>query len=242
MRSRLRSVHRSAKAVVFFTKRLDCAGVTGIAYAPQNLSCARSLAKHEMWVLSPMPRGSQLTTSKRPRPKRLSLGPMRLTVATPGTPGPPKFTNNDPIRCAGRLAGRRITDSEIVRPSGCDQFSGTATRAHCSPRGPSPQGFHAIGAAAAVAAQSNSTAPIASRARTARRHEGASGASADMRRHYGSPHHIANASRKLARDHVRRATPASGRQPASLRAYAPLPACSAGQISPLAVKSVRTSP
>jgi hypothetical protein len=114
---------------------------------------------------------------------------MRLTVATPGTPGPPKFTNNDPIRFAGRLAGRRITDSEIVRPSGCDQFSGTATRAHCSPRGPSPQGFHVMGAAVAVAAQSNGTVPTASRARTARRHEGAGGASADTLRHYGSTHH-----------------------------------------------------
>ena len=86
-----------------------------------------------MWVLSPVPRGSQLTTSKRPSPRRFSRGPMRLTVATPATPGPPKFTNSEPIRCAGLLAGRRITDSEIVRPSGCDQFSGTATRAHCSP-------------------------------------------------------------------------------------------------------------
>src|SRR5918994_761081 len=127
-----------------------------------------------MRVLSPTPRGSQLTTSKRPRPKRLSLGPRRLTVATPATPGPPKFTNNDPIRCAGRLAGRRITDSEIVRPPGCDQSSGTATRAHCSPPGAPLHAFHAIGAAAAVAAQSNTPAPTAETTTAARRHEGAS--------------------------------------------------------------------
>jgi hypothetical protein len=35
MRSRLRSVHRRAKAVVFRTKRFDCAGVTGIANETQ---------------------------------------------------------------------------------------------------------------------------------------------------------------------------------------------------------------
>src|SRR3954449_6202850 len=57
-------------------------------------------------MLCPVPRGSQLATSKRPPPKRSYLGPLPITVATPGTPGPPKLTNSDPLR---RLADHRQT-------------------------------------------------------------------------------------------------------------------------------------
>src|SRR5262249_54855440 len=83
------------------------------------------------------------TTSKRPAPRRSSRLWLRLTLPRLEAPGPPKFTNSDPIRSAGLLAGALITASEIIRPSGCTQSRGAWTRAHCSAL-TSLHGFQAI--------------------------------------------------------------------------------------------------
>ena len=39
-------------------------------------------------------------------------------VATPLSPGPPGLRNSEPMRCAGSVAGSRVSASEIFAPSG----------------------------------------------------------------------------------------------------------------------------
>lgn len=51
----------------------------------------------------------------------------------PVPPGPPGLNINEPSRWAGSPAGCLTTASEIVRPCGSDQSSGTVAVAHSNP-------------------------------------------------------------------------------------------------------------
>ena len=115
--------------------------MVGTTRSPQKRSRAAGLSKQRTRVLAPVPRGSQLTTSKRPWPVRSSRSALLRTSSTPELPGPPGLKNIEPIRWSGLLARWRITESVIVGPPGRDQSSGTCTRAHCSP---SPHAFQAM--------------------------------------------------------------------------------------------------
>ena len=130
----LRATQRLTNARVFGTSRRDAETVVGTDQSlPQNRSWLPSSAKHRTCADSPVPRGSQLTRSNRPSVSESSSdNGAAFSVATPGTPGPPKLTNSDPIRCAGRRTRKRTTASEIVGPRGFAQSSGTCTRAHWS--------------------------------------------------------------------------------------------------------------
>src|SRR3954469_1964257 len=65
----------------------------------------------------------------------------------PLAPGPPGFTNIDPIRSAGRLARWRMTASSICLPFGLSQANGTGTLAHSKPLS---GGSHAVQLIAAL--------------------------------------------------------------------------------------------
>ena len=67
--------------------------------------------------LSPVPRGSHATRSKRSLSGAAkSAAARRKSNVEP--PGPPGFMNSDPIRCEGSVAGLRISASSVVRPRG----------------------------------------------------------------------------------------------------------------------------
>src|SRR2546429_4852795 len=79
-----------------------------------------------------MPLGSKATMSKR---RRIGVGrtpPIWRAKSTAEAPGPPGFTNIDPMRWLfAPDAGRRMSDSRTVGPpSGCDQSRGTAIVEH----------------------------------------------------------------------------------------------------------------
>src|SRR5437870_8346261 len=79
-----------------------------------------------------MPLGSKATMSKR---RRIGVGrtpPIWRAKSTAEAPGPPGFTNSDPMRwLLAPDAGRRMIDSRTVGPpDGWDQSSGTATVEH----------------------------------------------------------------------------------------------------------------
>src|SRR5260370_12114465 len=85
----------------------------------------------------PMPLGSKATMSKR---RRIGVGrtpPIWRAKSTAEAPGPPGFTNSDPMRwLLAPDAGRRMSDSRTVGPAdGCDQSSGTAIVEHWNPPG-----------------------------------------------------------------------------------------------------------
>src|SRR5829696_1260448 len=118
----------------------------------QNAASLRLLVKQRTWVLALVPRGSQLTTSKRPPPHLSISAPRPCTRPTPVSPGPPGLMNSVPIRSSGTLARWRITARLMVRPSGRPQSSGTRIRAHSSPAPGGSHGPQAIGAPTALAA------------------------------------------------------------------------------------------
>src|SRR5882757_2181346 len=79
-----------------------------------------------------MPRGSKATTSKR---RRMGVGrtpPTWRAKSTAEAPGPPGFTNREPMRwLLAPDAGRRMSESCTLAPLvGCAQSRGTATVAH----------------------------------------------------------------------------------------------------------------
>ena len=85
----------------------------------QKLASLRLLRKQCTRVLALVPRGSQLTTSKRPPPHGVERLPDRPAPERRRCrPGPPGLMNIVPIRCSGLLARWRITARLIVRPFG----------------------------------------------------------------------------------------------------------------------------
>ena len=99
---------------------------------PKNAASSSSEAKHRMGAEAPTPRGSNPTTSKRASTSGVQIvcAAPSLTSSTPEPPGPPGFTNSEPMRRAGSLAGRRISASEMVGPPGSSWSSGTRAVAH----------------------------------------------------------------------------------------------------------------
>jgi hypothetical protein len=68
-----------------------------------------------------MPRGSHDTTSNRARSSgenSHSHLPRPRSRSTPDAPGPPKFTNSEPIFLAGSVAGSLISARSIFVPYG----------------------------------------------------------------------------------------------------------------------------
>ena len=92
--------------------------MAGIEAPAQKRDSLRWLRKQRTRVLALVPRGSQLTTSKRPPPKASTPSGSPLTRPTPVSPGPPGLMNSVPIRCSGLLARWRISARLIVRPFG----------------------------------------------------------------------------------------------------------------------------
>ena len=70
-------------------------------------------------LLSPTPRGSKPTMSKRSLTPAKRPEPMARTVSAPLPPGPPKLTNSEPMRWAWSRAGMRDSASVIWSPPGC---------------------------------------------------------------------------------------------------------------------------
>src|SRR5262245_34235351 len=126
----LTSPQRRATAAIFRANRFEAALVVGIASPAQKRDSLRWLRKHFTRVLALVPRGSQLTTSKRPPPHLSRSSPRPCSTPTPESPGPPGLKNIVPIRSSGSLARWRISASLIVRPLGRSQSSGTRIRAH----------------------------------------------------------------------------------------------------------------
>ena len=135
----LTSPHRRARARARRTVRCAAACFVGIEAPAQKLVSLRLLLKQRTRVLAQVPRGSQLTTSKRPSPNASIPSGSPCTRPTPVSPGPPGLTNRVPIRCPGLLARWRISANLIVRPFGRSQSSGTGIVAHCRS---SPWGLH----------------------------------------------------------------------------------------------------
>ena len=157
----LTSPQRRARSAILCEKRSEAALVVGIEAPAQKRDSLRWLRKQRTRVLRLVPRGSQLTTSKRPPPKASTPSGSPLTRPTPVSPGPPGLMKNVPIRSSGLLARWRISARRIVRPFGRSQSSGTRIFAHCRS---SPAGSHspqAIGAPTPLARAARSGAPAA---------------------------------------------------------------------------------
>src|SRR5438445_11999865 len=97
--------------------------------------------------------GSKATTSKR---RRIGVGrtpPIWRAKSTAEAPGPPGFTNSDPMRwLLAPDAGRRMSDSCTVGPlDGWDQSRGTAIVEHWN--APGWQDRHVSGGGAGVEAE-----------------------------------------------------------------------------------------
>ena len=106
--------------------------VRGIEAPAQKRSSLPGLRKQRTRVLALVPRGSQLTMSKRPPPIASTPSGSPFSSPRPVSPGPPGLMNAVPIRSSGLLARWRITARLIVRPLGRSQSSGTRIRAHCN--------------------------------------------------------------------------------------------------------------
>ena len=143
----LSSPQRRSSAAVWRAKRSEAALVIGTPSRPaKNRSWLRWSRKQRTRVLALVPRGSQLTTSKRPPPNASNPSGSPANTPTPVSPGPPGFMNIVPIRCSGLLARWRISARRIVRPFGRSQSSGTRIRAHCRSSPGGSQTPQAIGA------------------------------------------------------------------------------------------------
>ena len=82
--------------------------------APRSAGCGSTRTR----VLALVPRGSQLTTSKRPPPTASNPSGSPCTRPTPVSPGPPGLMNSVPIRSlrlAGEVADQREADRAPVR-------------------------------------------------------------------------------------------------------------------------------
>ena len=92
--------------------------MVGIDSPAQKRASLRWLRKQRTRVLALVPRGSQLTTSKRPPPNASSPSGSPCTRPTPVSPGPPGLMNSVPIRSlglAGEVADHREADRAPVR-------------------------------------------------------------------------------------------------------------------------------
>jgi len=110
---------RRSTASILATYVRDSAGPAGNGTGPKNRDSAAVLAKQRAAVLALVPRGSQLTTSKRPPPSASSTSPWARRVLTPETPGPPGLKKHraDPSpRIARRATDHRQRDLLPVRP------------------------------------------------------------------------------------------------------------------------------
>ena len=77
-----------------------------------------ALSKQRTAVLSPTPRGSQLTMSNRSRTSRGKNRYHGGNTSEARVPGPPGLKNSVPMRRPGSVAGRLINASSMVRRPG----------------------------------------------------------------------------------------------------------------------------
>src|SRR5262249_33997037 len=76
--------------------------------------------KQRIGALRATPRGLKRTMSNLARifgDQKAVAAPR--TKSTPEPPGPPGFTNSEPIRCAGSVGGSLIGAMPMVAPRGC---------------------------------------------------------------------------------------------------------------------------
>jgi hypothetical protein len=132
----------------------------------RNACCSSTLSKQRTVAERPTPRWSHDTTSNRARSSgenSHSHLPRARNRSTPDAPGPPKFTNNEPIRFAGSVAGNLISARSIFAPYGWSWSSGTFAVEHWNPSWQSCQdrtGVCASSAASAAGASPTSSAAV----------------------------------------------------------------------------------
>jgi hypothetical protein len=83
-------------------------GVSGNANGVNHGPHSSALRKQRRGVLRLIPRGSKPTRSNRARTSSGKSPDANRTKSTPEPPGPPGFTNSEPIRRFSSAAGRRI--------------------------------------------------------------------------------------------------------------------------------------
>ena len=112
--SALRRTQRARYSLASRTRAaLSASAGRGNRAAKPPAFCSSSVRQSTAGRLAPMPRGSQLTTSKRANASSAPGGAVRRN-SNPDTPGPPGLTNIEPIR-RGLVLRRPPDDRQVDR-------------------------------------------------------------------------------------------------------------------------------